>query len=298
MNVSEHIAPEDLSLLAMQFLSDEDSAEMLAHLHECEDCRHEMGQVQGDLVTYAMTAEMHSPPALARERLLRRVAKERKLVSIDRAAQKAAAAEGNFEPTLAGRSIRGFDLDTAAPPSRRSAVGWFGWMGWAAAAGIAAFAGTEYHHHQLEQNQLMAAHAQVDQLTAANTVDARTAAVASTVTDASAMQVALHLPASGTEPVPQGHASYAPQSGSLVFVASNMPKLQQYKTYELWLLPASGHDAIAAGLFKPDEHGNATLVASDLPKGITAQGFGVTVEDDGGSKLGPTKPIVLVGLGA
>jgi anti-sigma-K factor RskA len=33
----------------------------------------------------------------------------------------------------------------------------------------------------------------------------------------------------------------------------------------------------------------------DLPKGLTAKGFGVTVEQDGGSKT-PTKPIVLMGL--
>jgi anti-sigma-K factor RskA len=33
----------------------------------------------------------------------------------------------------------------------------------------------------------------------------------------------------------------------------------------------------------------------ELPKGVAAKGFGVTVEDEGGSKT-PTAPIVLAGM--
>jgi anti-sigma-K factor RskA len=60
------------------------------------------------------------------------------------------------------------------------------------------------------------------------------------------------------------------------------------------VLPANGHDPIAAGIFKPDPNGSANVVMPDLPKGVPASGFGVTIEDDGGSKT-PTKPVVLVG---
>ena len=42
-------------------------------------------------------------------------------------------------------------------------------------------------------------------------------------------------------------------------------------------------------------NGNATVVMPPLPKGVTAKGFGVTVENDGGSKT-PTAPIVLAGM--
>ncbi len=44
----------------------------------------------------------------------------------------------------------------------------------------------------------------------------------------------------------------------------------------------------------PTTSGNASLIMPDLPKGIAAKAFGVTVEDDGGSQT-PTLPIVLAG---
>jgi anti-sigma-K factor RskA len=58
---------------------------------------------------------------------------------------------------------------------------------------------------------------------------------------------------------------------------------------------ASGADAVPAGIFKPDLNGNASVVMPDLPKGVQAKGFAVTIEDDGGTKQ-PTLPIVLVGM--
>jgi len=33
----------------------------------------------------------------------------------------------------------------------------------------------------------------------------------------------------------------------------------------------------------------------DLPKGVEAKGFGVTIEDEGGSQT-PTKPIIMAGF--
>ncbi len=123
--------------------------------------------------------------------------------------------------------------------------------------------------------------------------------VVDTLRDATAMNVALHVPLNaGAVPKadPEGHATYQPNTGALVFVADHLDPLQPQKTYQLWL-PAGdrwiGSDS--AGLFKPDEKGNATVVMPVLPKGITARGFGVTVENEGGSKT-PTAPIVLAGM--
>jgi anti-sigma-K factor RskA len=73
-----------------------------------------------------------------------------------------------------------------------------------------------------------------------------------------------------------------------------MLPLQPYKTYELWLIPADGRDPIPAGTFKPDDHGNASLMLPELPRGVTAKAFGVTIEDDGGAQT-PTMPIILAG---
>jgi anti-sigma-K factor RskA len=283
-----HIDPEDLTLFALQFLSPEEAAEIVTHLEHSSEAREELAAIQGDLVSYAMSADMHTPPAAARERLMRRVAKEKKLIPIDRSAVP--------EPVLISRGNRDIGLD-ASPAPRATAVGWFGWMGWAAAAGIAVFAGLQFHSRQGLQQAIGV---QNRQIAALSTDAAHSAAIVQALTDSSALQVALHLPSTDAKvpPQPQAEASYLPDTGSLVFVASHLQPLQSYKTYELWVLPANGQDPIPAGLFKPDVRGNASVVMPDIPKGVVAAGFGVTIEDDGGSKQGPTKPIVLVGISA
>ena len=102
------------------------------------------------------------------------------------------------------------------------------------------------------------------------------------------------LVASNTPPQPQGKAIYVRSSGTLVFLASNMPQLPLQKTYELWLIPASGAP-IPAGLFRPDPHGSATVVKPPLPSGIEAKTFAITIEPAAGSSA-PTSQPILVGI--
>jgi len=296
MNPANHISPEDLPLIALQLLPESEMAEALVHLEHCEACREEIARYQGDLATYAMTSEMHSPPALARERLMRRVAKEKKVVPIERPQPVSIAGE---EPVLAPR--RGmFDTETYEEPRRSRGAGFVTWSGWAIAAGVAVVAGLQFHQRQVLQSNLNDITAKLTQSTndAAKAQD-----VLKTLTDQGALQVTMRIPPPDGVPashLPEGHAAYIADKGSLVFIASNLLQLQPYKTYELWVLPQQTdgepkRPPIPAGIFKPDEKGNATVVMPDLPKGIAAMGFGVTIEDDGGSKQ-PTMPIVLVGM--
>ena len=95
-------------------------------------------------------------------------------------------------------------------------------------------------------------------------------------------------------PVPQGKVTYVADKGALLLVASNLDPLDTYKVYELWLIPANGQAPLPAGTFHPDAHGNASLVLPQLPAGLVAKAFGVTVEDEGGSQT-PTMPILLSG---
>jgi anti-sigma-K factor RskA len=117
--------------------------------------------------------------------------------------------------------------------------------------------------------------------------------VVSTLTSTDAMRVT--LVAAKTPPQPQGKAIYVADRSSLIFLASNMPKLPPQKAYELWLLPKEG-DPIPAGVFSPDARGSATVINPPLPAGTQAKAFAVTVEPEAGSAT-PTMPIVMVGGG-
>ena len=103
------------------------------------------------------------------------------------------------------------------------------------------------------------------------------------------------LVAKKTPPQPQGKAFYLRRKNSLVFLASNLPPLPPEKIYELWLFPASGGPPVAAGLFKPDAHGSATVVNPPLPAGVEAKAFAVTLEPESGSHDTPRGTGVMQG---
>jgi len=103
------------------------------------------------------------------------------------------------------------------------------------------------------------------------------------------------LVASKSPPQPQGKAIYQRNTGTLVFLASNMPELPPQKTYELWLIPARG-TPVPAGLFRPDTHGSAAVIKPPLPTGIEAKTFAITVEPESGSAA-PTSTPIMVGIG-
>ena len=73
MNGSRHIEQDDLALFAMQLLDADESASIAQHIESCAECRRELAAVQGDLAVYAHTVDLHSPPALARERLMKAI---------------------------------------------------------------------------------------------------------------------------------------------------------------------------------------------------------------------------------
>lgn len=281
----KHIPEEDLALFALALMPPQEAAYALAHLKHCELCRGEVASMQGDLVTYAMTAEMQDPPPAARERFLAAVAKEKKFMAPPQPAP--------VEPVLAPRSTNLLDREIreVEPPKRGANI--LGWAGWAVAACALAAAGWQFHQAGVLQDQLQAQNATLQQ---ANGDSARAQRVLQALTDPTAMQVSLHLPATGAAPPkPEGHASYNSMKGELVFIGTHLQPLESQKTYQLWLLPASGEAPVPAGLFRPDANGNASVVLPELPRHVAAKGFGVTVEAEGGAQK-PTPPIVLAGM--
>jgi hypothetical protein len=300
MSASGHYEPADLALFAMQLLPKDEYAAIAEHMRDCSYCRRELGDLQGDLAAYAHTVEMHSPPALARERLLHQIGREKKTVPVERVEPAEAVA-----PAMAGntsgaqryrtgpRGDRYVAEEDEPRPNLTSTVfaRVFPWIGWAAAAGLAIAAGSLYHEREAQRAQLAAQAGMIDRLTA-DAAGARQ--LLDTITDPSAKQVTLSRASTTSVPEPVGRTIYVAEKGALIFLGSNLEPLEQYKTYELWLIPADHRDPIPAGTFRPDARGNASVILPPLPRGIEAKAFGVTIEGEGGSQT-PTMPIVLAG---
>jgi hypothetical protein len=312
MSEERRITSEDLALFAMQLLSEKETAEVAAYLRDSAEARKELAEIQGDLATYALTADMQSPPPQTRERLMIQVAREKKTIPIDRpAVPEARAVEAGSAAVGTGSIVADARGDEVSNEGQRSVLGLgsgdylseddrpkrgvagkvLPWIGWAVAAGLAVVAGDLYHARETLRGTLAAQASQIDHLTAD---EAAARQVLDTMTDSSAMRVTLTTKGQ-TAPLPTGRATYVASKGTLIFLASNLAPLQPAKTYELWLIPAGeGQNPIPAGTFHPDSHGNASVIMPPLPKGVEAKAFGVTVEDEGGS-LTPTQPIILAG---
>jgi anti-sigma factor RsiW len=287
-----HPAPEDLVLYAMQLFTPDESAVIAQHLESCLECRAELASIHSDLALTAATVELQSPPESARQRLLQQVAREKKIVTLPR---PQAQTQPELNPPFAafGRSGSILSIDDSiddrpAKPSVGRII--LTVAGWAVAAGLALFAALEYNDRQSLRDTIASQSALVQRLSA----DADNAhQLMDALTDPKAVRVTLT-----TKPQPKaaptGGVSYDPGKGSLIFLASNLDPLQNYKTYELWVIPADGTAAIPAGIFHPDDQGNASVIMPDLPKGVAAKAFSVTIEADGGSQT-PTPPIIMSG---
>jgi hypothetical protein len=280
---ARHANPEDLALFAMQLLSPEESAAIAQHVQHCVECRRELAQIRGDLGAYAFTVDMHEPSTAARDRLFKQVAREKKAIPISHS--RSAANIATFGRT---NSILVPDVEDT-PAYSRTPV-YLAWAGWAAAAALAITTGVVYRNYQGLRSSLAGQAAQYARL---QTDAAQARRVMEAVTDPHAQRVTLTT--KPLPPSPIGRATYNPDKGALVFLASDMDPLQPDKTYELWLIPADGSNPLPAGTFHPDDQGNASVIMPALPKGVQAKGFGVTVEDEGGSQT-PTKPIIMSGF--
>jgi anti-sigma-K factor RskA len=248
---------DDLALYALDALTGGDRAQLEQHLEGCASCRLELEQLRGDTALLALTAAGPRPPQRARKRLLDAVAREPRLA-------------------IAKQT-----------PARRA---WWGWLGWAATVAVVVFALSLWRENVGLKGQVASASSEAAE-SARQLEELRK--IAAPIIEPEAQRVT--LVAAKTPPQPQGKAFYLKNRNSLVFLANNMPALPPKKAYELWLIPTSGA-AIPAGVFKPDSHGNATVVNPPLPAGTEAKAFAITVENEAGSPVA-TSPVLMIGTG-
>jgi anti-sigma-K factor RskA len=270
MTDGTHIPQDDLALHAMGALSPEEAAQVRAHVEMCAECRNELAALSGDLALVAMSVEQAAVPEGARARFLNRIATD-------------AVTHDNRQPANAPKHSV-VSIDTAP---RRSA-GWSNWIAWGAvAAMIMIVAGLELRLRSLNgQIELQAQLIQHQQQ-----ANARAQMVMDLLSAPDAQHVM--LTAAKSKPTPMAKTVYMASKGALLMQASNLDPLPGNKTYELWVIPMKGAP-MPAGMFRPDAAGNASVVMPDMPKGIEAKAFGVTIENAGGSAT-PTLPIVLAG---
>jgi anti-sigma-K factor RskA len=235
------------------------------HLQDCPTCRTELAQVCGDLALLGIAVEQQPLPAGARERFLARIA-------------------GSPAVTLREKPTEVIPISVK---TGRRGPGF--WVPWAAVAAMAIATVSLGVQNRALNDELNDESNLVKNLAAKAS---RAQQVLEVLTAPTAQRVTL---TEGKAPAqPNARATYLPERGALILLATNLKPLPQDKTYELWVIPANGTAPVPAGLFRPDARGTATLVLPQLAPGISAKAFGVTVEKASGSDS-PTAPIILSG---
>jgi anti-sigma-K factor RskA len=253
MSVHSRFA-EDLALCALGTLEGNEQVELEKHLKDCADCRHELEQLRGDAALLALSTSGPAPPERARGRLMNAV---------------------THEPRI-----------SLEQPSMRR-ISWWSQMGWVTAAAAVVIAAILWRTDASLNSRMATLQKDFNEQ---QTELQRAQEVTATLTATDALWVTI-VPPRAT-PQPQGRALYVPSRSSLIFLANNMPALPALRAYELWLIPING-SPIPAGVFKPDAHGNATVVNSRLPKGVETKTFAITVEPEDGSQFPTSTPIML-----
>jgi anti-sigma-K factor RskA len=256
MKTHEQFA-DDLALYALGQLAGAERQELEEHLHTCAACRRELQALRGDLGLLGLSSSGPQPPARAKERLMRAIAAEPPRVS------------------------------EAAPLGPRRSL----WWGWAAtfAAVTMFFAILGMWRSNQHINDLLAelTNRNQDQKLQLDRMNEELRLLQSP----DAVHVSLNPMKS--PPQPSGTAIFSPSQKRMLFMASNLPQVPQGKAYELWIIPMQGAP-MPAGVFRPDEHGNAMMMDHPMPEGVVAKAFAITVENAEGSDK-PTSPIMLMG---
>jgi anti-sigma-K factor RskA len=251
---------DDLALYALDELTGTDRQELEDHLQTCAACRRELHALRGDLGLLGLTSSGPQPPARNKERLMRAIADE----------------------------PRGVSAAEAAPAQQRSMV-WAWIPAFAAVILLFVVAGLWRSNGRVNDQIAELGNRNQDQTAQLDRLNQELRLLTST----DAVHVSLNPQKSPKQP--SGTAIFSPSQKRMIFMASNLAPVPEGKAYELWIIPMKGNP-VAAGVFKPDEHGNAIMMDHKMPEGVEAKAFAITMENEEGSDK-PTAPILLMGAG-
>jgi len=252
--------PEDFDLYALGVFDGDEKAAFEAHLASCATCQAQLAEANGRMASLALSAPAVLPAPGVKERLMRQVAATSPRTSGPWVPAEVERAEGVF-------------------------ARWWGLLLPVASAFALATLLLWLHNDQLERriaelrgtvNEQQGKLAQARDL--ADLMSARDTVVVSL-----AMQK--------NQPEGTARVIYNSRRGLLVY-NGHLPPAAADKSYQLWLVPASGAP-ISAGVFNPVTDDTNSIVAK-VPPGTAAKAFAVTLEPAGG-KPAPTGPMILVG---
>jgi anti-sigma-K factor RskA len=250
-----HANPEDLDLYALGALDGEDKQALEAHLRDCPHCQQQLAAARQRTALMGLAAPPATPRPQVKAALMDKVRAEKQFPAAQATPLKIRKKRWGLRFSL------GFGLATA----------------------LLAFATYEFAKQDFDRGK------QLQQLQAQLSQDAASLQAMGQVTGApdSAQITLLQQP---NQPPGQARMLYNARMGLGVYSGQIAPP-PSGKSYQLWLVPASG-SPVSAGLVDANQQNGAVVVR--LAPGLAPKAFAVTLEPYGGRPQ-PTGPMVLVG---
>jgi len=252
---------EDFDLYALGALEGDEFETIASHVAACDDCAQKLAQARGRVAMLAFAVPPVPPSPGVKERLLRQ---------LHSTAAGGAAPRPAPKPERAGFFSGGWWSAVWAPAAVALAM-----------ATILLWVSNNRLNDEMERQRadMRALRQQMDE---ANALVALASA-----RDTISVALAPSAQAAGAS----GRVLYNARLGK-AFYTDTLPAPPPDKSYQLWLVPASGNP-ISAGVFAPSDAAGSHIVAT-LPVGTVAKAFAVTMEPAGGRPQ-PTGPKILIG---
>jgi anti-sigma-K factor RskA len=256
---------EDFDLYALGALDAEEKRAIDSHLASCVDCRHALAEAQGRVAMLAFSAPRTLPSPAVKQRLMQQI-------RVDESA-----------PAAHSRKVPRFARD---PQPRGFFESWWNAVLVPAAALLAIATVWLWTQNRRLDRDLSNMNATLEQQRK-DLKDARELADLIESRDTATIELA----AQPGMPVGKAHVMYNAKMGMLMYDGELTPA-PAAKSYQLWLVPMNGNP-ISAGVFNPPA-GQPDRWMKNLPKGVAAKAFAITIEPAGGMPH-PTGPMVMMG---
>jgi anti-sigma-K factor RskA len=257
-----HANPEEFDLYALGALDGQEMQAFEAHVPGCPACRKELAAAKQRVLRLGLAAPAVAPRPQVKSALMEKVKAER-------------AAAG-------ARAVQ------VKPKKKRWGLRFS--LGFAIATAALAFATFELAKMDWERGkQIKNLQAELDAAQTKAKLDAQAMEAMASVTAAPDSAMITLLQQAGGPPG-QAHVMYNARMGLAVYSGQIAPAPAD-KSYQLWLVPASG-SPVNAGMVGANQENGAVVVR--LTPGLVAKAFAVTMEPAGGMPQ-PTGPKVLVG---